>query len=56
MTKKLLLISSFVLLTSCFSGLYAQKLKGNKKAVEASIENHKQELIALSDSVWACLL
>jgi len=53
MTNKLLFITSVVFLSSCFSGLHAQKLKGNKKAVETSIERHKQELIAISDSVWA---
>ncbi len=32
--------------------LSAQKMNANKKAVMASVENHKAELIKISDSIW----
>lgn len=32
---------------------YSQKISKNKKAVMASVEAHKAELIALSDQIWA---
>ncbi|PCE64132.1 amidohydrolase [Sediminicola luteus] len=32
---------------------YSQKLTKNKKAVMASVEKHKAELIKISDSIWA---
>jgi len=35
------------------SVLSAQKLTGTKKAIIASIEEHKSELVAISDSIWA---
>ena len=49
MNKYLLL--SLVIVSSV--SLSAQKLTSNKKAVIASIENHKEELIKISDSIWA---
>ncbi len=33
--------------------LSAQKMNANKKAVIASVENHKSELVKISDSIWA---
>ena len=33
--------------------LLAQKMNSNKKAILASIEKHEQQLIKISDSVWA---
>ncbi len=32
--------------------LYPQKISKNKKAVIASVENHKENLIKISDSIW----
>ncbi len=44
----------FLVLLSLFSfHLSAQKLNSNKKAVIASVEAHKQNLIKISDSIWA---
>lgn len=43
-----LLTLSFVPLASS-----AQKMGGNKKAVIASVEKHRSELIRMSDSIWA---
>lgn len=42
-------------LLACFicSGLQAQKMTKEKKAVIESVEKHKSELIRLSDSIWA---
>ena len=34
-------------------GLLGQKMNGSKKAVIASVENHKENLIQISDSIWA---
>ncbi|MDT0621291.1 amidohydrolase [Croceitalea vernalis] len=34
-------------------GVTAQKISSNKKAVIASVEKHKTELIKISDSIWA---
>ncbi|MDT0607329.1 amidohydrolase [Croceitalea rosinachiae] len=34
-------------------GVTAQKISSNKKAVIASVEKHKAELIKISDSIWA---
>ena len=42
----------FALLFIGFIGT-AQKINSNKKAVIASIEKHKAELIKISDSIWA---
>ncbi|NER11917.1 amidohydrolase [Leptobacterium flavescens] len=43
-----------ICLLLCFSiGVQAQKISKNKKAVIASIEKHKAELIEVSDKVWA---
>ena len=53
MTQKTPLIACLLMMICSFTALHAQKLKGNKKAVAASIELHKQELITLSDSIWA---
>ena len=43
----------FAILIGTVSSGYAQKISKNKKAVIASIENHKTELIAMSDKIWA---
>ena len=45
-------ILSACLFICCFS-LSAQKLSSNKKALIASVEKHKNELIKISDSIWA---
>ena len=42
-----------VLLLICSTIASAQKISNNKKAVIQSIEKHNEELIAISDSVWA---
>ena len=48
--KKLL----FLVLSFCFViSLHGQKMSKNKKSVIASIENHKEQLIKISDSIWA---
>jgi aminobenzoyl-glutamate utilization protein B len=41
-----------LILLSCFLAT-GQKLSKNKKAIIASVENHKNELIRISDSIWA---
>ena len=41
------------LLLLCTTIASAQKMSNNKKAVIQSIEKHNEELIAISDSVWA---
>lgn len=44
----------FLVLLSLFSmQLTAQKLNSNKKAIIASVEAHKENLIKISDSIWA---
>ncbi|MEM7485193.1 MAG: amidohydrolase [Bacteroidota bacterium] len=43
----LLLLTSFMIVT-----LSAQKMGTNKKAVVASVEKHKENLIKISDSIW----
>ncbi|MEN8798038.1 MAG: amidohydrolase [Flavobacteriaceae bacterium] len=48
--KKILLIA---LLFTMGVPMAAQKLKGNKKAIINSIDGHRQELIQLSDAIWA---
>lgn len=48
--KNVILISiSF----ACCLFSYGQKLTNNKKALIASVEKHKSELITISDSIWA---
>lgn len=48
--KKLL----FLALSFCFvMSLHGQKMSKNKKSIIASIENHKEQLIKISDSIWA---
>ena len=42
-----------VLLLLTIPSSYGQKLSKNKKAVIASVENHKVDLIELSDKIWA---
>jgi aminobenzoyl-glutamate utilization protein B len=49
MMKKITIV--FALLVSV--SLSAQKMSKNKKAVIASVESHKSELIKISDSIWA---
>ncbi len=40
-------------LITCSFSVVAQKMNNNKKAVIASVEKHKAELIKISDSIWA---
>lgn len=48
--KKLL----FLALSFCFAvNLHGQKMNKNKKSVIASVENHKEQFIKISDSIWA---
>ncbi|ASV32314.1 amidohydrolase [Maribacter cobaltidurans] len=49
MKKLLFLALSFSFVIS----LHSQKMSKNKKSVIASIENHKEQLIKISDSIWA---
>ena len=42
-----------VLLCLVSLNLTAQKLSSNKKAIIASVEAHKENLIQISDSIWA---
>ncbi len=49
MMKKLLLLPFLLLLTA----VSAQKMNSNKKAIIASVEEHKEQLIKISDSIWA---
>lgn len=42
----------FLMMFMPFLG-HSQKMSKNKKAVIASVENHKENLIKLSDSIWA---
>ena len=42
-----------LLLCLISSNLAAQKMTSNKKALIASVENHKENLIKISDSIWA---
>lgn len=46
-------ITTLILVLGIVFPITAQKLSKNKKAVIASVENHKTNLIALSDSIWA---
>ena len=48
--KKALL---FALLFASFFAANAQRLSKHKKAIIASVEKHEEELIAISDSIWA---
>ena len=48
--KKFTLLSLLLLMAVSVS---AQKMSKNKKAVQASVEKHKAELIKISDSIWA---
>ena len=48
--------SRLLLFAACLLGLtavHAQRMTKNKKAIVASVENHQNALIALSDSIWA---
>lgn len=47
--KKTLLLCIQLLIVTIVSG---QKMNSNKKAVIASVESHKSELIKISDSIW----
>lgn len=49
MKKKLLFITLFLSL----SIVSAQKMDSSKKAIIASVEAHKEQLIKISDSIWA---
>ncbi|MGB5818897.1 MAG: amidohydrolase [Saonia sp.] len=44
---------SLFLLLFAVTAISAQKMNSNKKAVLASVEKHKSELITISDSIWA---
>ncbi len=48
--KKCTLLVLLLLITAPVT---AQKMNSNKKAVVASVEKHKAELIRISDSIWA---
>ncbi|PCJ95030.1 MAG: peptidase M20 [Flavobacteriaceae bacterium] len=48
--KKTLPLGILLLSIGLLSG---QKMNSNKKAVIAAVENHKSELIKISDSIWA---
>ena len=48
--KKITLLGMLLLFVVSAS---AQKMSKNKKAVIASVEKHKAELIKISDSIWA---
>jgi aminobenzoyl-glutamate utilization protein B len=48
--KKFTLLPLLLLMAVSVS---AQKMSKNKKAVQASVEKHKAELIKISDSIWA---
>jgi len=50
MMKKCTLLGMLMLFVATVS---AQKMNSNKKAVVASVEKHKAELIRVSDSIWA---
>lgn len=45
--------TTLVLLCLVSLNLTAQKLSSNKKAIIASVESHKENLIQISDSIWA---
>jgi aminobenzoyl-glutamate utilization protein B len=49
--KKLVLLC--LAIASCCTFGYGQRMSKNKKAVISSVETHKEELIALSDQIWA---
>ena len=49
MRKSLLIL----LLLAGSPALQAQKMKASKKAITASVEQHQNELTAISDSIWA---
>jgi aminobenzoyl-glutamate utilization protein B len=49
--KKLVLLC--LAIASCCTFGYGQRMSKNKKAVISSVEIHKEELIALSDQIWA---
>lgn len=46
-------LTTLVLLLGVVFPIAAQKLNSNKKAVIASVEQHKEALIKISDSIWA---
>jgi len=48
--KKITLLIAVLLVTS---SVVSQKMSSNKKAVIASVEKHKKELIEISDAIWA---
>ena len=45
-------LSLALLLCLCYS-LQSQRLSSSKKTIIASVETHKDNLIAMSDSIWA---
>lgn len=49
MKKKLLLVLSLI----SYTIVSAQKMDNDKKAIVASVEAHKEQLIKISDSIWA---
>ena len=46
-------LSTLLLLGLMSLNLAAQKMSKDKKAVVASVEKHKENLIKISDSIWA---
>ncbi|KAA2217159.1 amidohydrolase [Maribacter flavus] len=49
-------MKKFLVLACCFgliNVVQGQKMSKDKKAVIASVENHKEQLIKISDSIWA---
>ena len=50
--KKLFIFLFATLIGASVTG-YGQKISKNKKAVIASVENHKPDLINMSDKIWA---
>ncbi|MBT8236825.1 MAG: amidohydrolase, partial [Bacteroidia bacterium] len=48
--KKLLLLLLSLALTQTMK---SQRMSSSKKAIVASVEAHKEKLIAISDSIWA---
>lgn len=47
------ILSTAILILCLIPGLEAQRLTSTKKSIIASIEKHKDQLITISDSIWA---
>ncbi len=50
MTRRLLLALSLLVVTTSYA---QKKLPKNKAAISESVENHKSDLIKISDDIWA---